>query len=73
MWERSKQTYSHELIAADAESPGRLRGVSCDVVNCAYHDGDSYCTASRITVGPTSAARASETACATFRKKQRRS
>lgn len=71
MRKRSKRIHSPEIDAADAESPSRLYGVSCDVVSCAYHDGDSYCTASRITVGPTSATRAAETACATYRRKQR--
>ena len=68
---RDDRIYSPELLAVDAESPGRLRGVSCDVTSCAYHDGDSYCTAPKITVGPTSALRATETACATYRRKQR--
>ena len=68
---RDDRIYSPELLAVDAESPGRLKGVSCDVTSCAYHDGDSYCTAPKITVGPTSALRATETACATYRRKQR--
>ncbi len=65
-----RNEYSPELCAADAESPGRLRGVYCDVKSCAYHDGESYCTASRITVGPTNALRATETACATYRRRK---
>ncbi len=43
-----------------------LKGISCDVKNCVYHDGDAYCTADRIAVGPTYASSASDTVCATF-------
>ncbi len=46
-----------------------LRGVVCDVKNCAYHDGDSYCAASRIAVGPSFAKTSGETVCATFKPK----
>lgn len=67
----NEREYSPELLAALSESPGRLRGVSCDVKSCAYHDGESWCTAPRITVGPTSALSATETACATYKRKQR--
>jgi len=66
-----REEYSPELMAVEAESPGRLRGVSCDVMSCAYHDGESFCTARRITVGPTNALHATETACATYKRKQR--
>lgn len=45
----------------------RLKGVVCDVKNCMYHDGDSYCTANRIAVGPSFASTSGETVCATFR------
>ena len=55
-------------------SPGsgrgkHLKGVVCDVKNCAYHDGDSYCAAGRIAVGPSFAKTAGETVCATFKPK----
>ena len=43
-----------------------IKGVVCDVKQCAYHDGDSYCTASRISIGPGFAKTAGETVCATF-------
>ena len=46
------------------------RGVRCDVINCVYHDGDAYCTADRIAVGPTYASSTSDTVCATFKAKQ---
>lgn len=54
-------------IEGNGRQPQHIRGIVCDVRNCAYHDGDSYCTANRIRVGPLSANRSGETACATFR------
>ncbi|MBO4423293.1 MAG: DUF1540 domain-containing protein [Clostridia bacterium] len=47
-----------------------IKGVSCDVKNCVYHDGDAYCTADRIAVGPTYANSTTDTVCATFRPKK---
>ncbi len=46
-----------------------IRGISCDVRNCAHHDGDCYCTAEQITVGPSYATSSTDTVCATFRQK----
>ncbi len=46
-----------------------LKGVVCDVKNCAYHDGDAYCAATRIAVGPGYAKTSGETVCATFKPK----
>ena len=43
------------------------KGISCDVKNCAYHDGETRCTAREITVGPTYASTSGDTACATFK------
>ena len=44
-------------------------GVSCDVTNCVYHDGDCTCKADRINVGPSYATSCTDTVCATFRQK----
>lgn len=44
-------------------------GISCDVSNCYYHNGSCYCTAEKISVGPTNAATSSDTLCATFKPK----
>ena len=46
-----------------------MKGVACDVKNCAFHDGDSYCAANRIAVGPSYASTSGETVCATFKPK----
>ena len=45
------------------------KGVICDVRNCAYHDGDNHCTASKIAVGPSVATSCTDTVCATFKQK----
>ncbi|MGM9653459.1 MAG: DUF1540 domain-containing protein [Eubacteriales bacterium] len=50
-------------------APKHLRGVACDVRNCAFHDGENCCTASRIAVGPSFAVTSGETVCATFKPK----
>lgn len=46
------------------------RGVMCDVKNCAYHDGECYCQADQISVGPSDACSCSDTVCATFKKEE---
>lgn len=45
------------------------KGVSCDVINCVYHDGECHCTASKINVGPSYAVSCTDTVCATFKQK----
>ena len=44
-----------------------IKGINCAVKNCVYHDGEHYCTAEHINVGPASAKDSTETACATFK------
>ncbi len=46
-----------------------IKGVVCDVHNCTHHDGDCYCTADKIAVGPSFATACSDTVCATFKPK----
>ncbi len=46
-----------------------IKGIRCDVKNCAFNAGDSFCTAGEISVGPAHATDSDETACITFRKK----
>ncbi|MBO4343563.1 MAG: DUF1540 domain-containing protein [Clostridia bacterium] len=47
-----------------------IKGVTCSVKNCVYHDDTGCCTASSIAVGPGYASSCTDTACATFRAKQ---
>ncbi len=42
-------------------------GVTCEVANCHYHDGQRYCTADKISVGPSYANSSADTICATFK------
>lgn len=44
-----------------------IKGISCEVKNCVYHDMSNNCTAGHITVGSKSATTSSETTCETFK------
>lgn len=44
-----------------------IKGISCSVKSCYYHDGETYCTAKQIAVAPENARSSAETACATFK------
>lgn len=44
-----------------------IKGVVCDVVKCAYHDGIGHCTAKQISIGPIEATACSDTVCVTFK------
>ena len=46
-----------------------IKGVVCDVRNCAYHNGECECCAGSISVGPCDADCSAGTACATFKPK----
>ncbi len=48
-----------------------IKGINCSVRNCAYHDGECYCTAREINVGPSNACTSTETICATFKPEER--
>ncbi|MCQ2424173.1 MAG: DUF1540 domain-containing protein [Clostridia bacterium] len=54
----------------ERKSEKHISGVRCDVKNCAYHDGELYCTAQHIAIGPGTAKSASETVCGTFEKRE---
>ena len=45
-------------------------GITCDVKNCHYHQGECHCTADKIAVGPNYATSSTDTVCATFKPKQ---
>ena len=46
-----------------------IKNLTCCVGNCAYNDGDGYCTAGGVSIGPGYASSCTDTACATFRKR----
>ena len=45
-----------------------IKDVKCDVMNCMYHDGDCYCTAKEIAIGPSHATSSTDTVCSTFKE-----
>ena len=54
----------------ECKSCKHIKGINCDVKNCTYHDGECYCTAEQISVGPGFANESTDTVCATFRPKE---
>ncbi len=65
----SGNEYFNVSVDEKGGRPQHIHGVVCDVRNCVYHDGDNFCTASRIAVGPTYATNSRDTVCATFRER----
>ena len=51
--------------------PEHIQGITCSVRNCVHNDGECYCTADRISVGPCTACSCGDTVCATFEHKSR--
>ena len=49
--------------------PDHIQGITCSVKNCVHNDGQCYCTAERISVGPVTACTCGDTVCATFEHK----
>ena len=43
-----------------------IEGIKCGVKNCMYHDGETFCTAKSIAVGPHFATSSADTVCVTF-------
>lgn len=73
--DRNNGDYMDERIR-DAEKedgmgsvPQHINGISCDVKSCAYHDGDSFCTAGKVSIGPSFAKKSGQTSCATYRQR----
>ena len=52
---------------AVANPPRHIKNVTCCVDNCAYNDGEGYCTASNICIGPGYAKDCTDTVCASFK------
>ena len=47
-----------------------IKGITCDVRNCVYHDSENCCMAGHIAVGPSYATTSQDTVCATFKQKK---
>ncbi|MBO5495520.1 MAG: DUF1540 domain-containing protein [Eubacterium sp.] len=43
-----------------------MKGISCEVKNCVYHDKSDNCNAGHIRVGDSSATQTHDTVCKTF-------
>ena len=52
------------------EGKKQVKGVLCDVRNCAFHDGENACYAGSICVGPCDAKCSDNTVCATFKPRE---
>ena len=59
-----------ELSGDENVPPEHIAGVRCDAANCAYHDGERFCTAPSITVGCARADDKTETFCCTFERRE---
>ena len=47
-----------------------IKGIVCDVKNCAYHKNESSCYAGCVSVGPRDASCSANTVCATFKPRE---
>ena len=56
-------------VGCGCDSTKRIKGVNCDVKNCAFHSGLNECNAGCIYVGPREADCSANTNCATFKPK----
>ena len=52
------------------DSSKHIKGIVCDVRNCAYHSGKNECYAGCISVGPREADCSANTVCATFKPRE---
>ena len=52
------------------DSSKLIKGIVCDVRNCAYHCGECNCYAGSISVGPRDAECSANTVCATFKPRE---
>ena len=52
------------------EGTKHIKGIVCDVQNCAYHNGKSECYAGSICIGPCEADCSANTVCATFKPRE---
>ena len=64
-----KECKTASCAASASAQQKHNKGVNCDVKNCAYPDGECYCCADTISVGPSFATSCTDTVCATFKSK----
>ena len=68
-WRRCRMEEKKYQTDCKCDTSKHIKGILCDVKNCAYHNGKSECCAGCISVGPSSAESSSGTACVTFKPK----
>lgn len=56
--------------SSSCEGDKHIKGISCDVKNCAYHNGEHQCFAGNIYVGPCEADCSANTSCVTFKPRE---
>lgn len=54
----------------ECDTGKHIKGIVCDVRNCAYHSGVNNCYAGCISVGPREADCSANTNCATFKPRE---
>lgn len=60
--------FDNDISSNINNPPKHIKGISCSVKNCAYHDTEGYCTAGSVNIGPGYAESCTDTVCATFKK-----
>lgn len=68
--EKNKLDEKKQKTDCKCDSAKLIRGIVCDVQNCAYHSGKSECYAGSICVGPKAADCSANTSCATFKPRE---
>jgi hypothetical protein len=67
--DRSEMVEKKDQNNCKVDTGKLIKGIVCDVKNCAYHSGDCFCTAKQIAVGPGHAETSADTICSTFKQK----
>lgn len=68
--DRSEMVEKKDQNKCKVDTGKLIKGIVCDVKNCAYHSGESHCYAGNICVGPCDASCSANTSCATFKPRE---
>ena len=66
----TKMENKNQKTDACCDMNKQIKGIVCDVKNCAYHTMQNSCCAGTIAVGPKDATCSANTNCATFKPKE---
>ena len=67
---RRKMDNNKQRNEMKCDTAKHVKGVVCEVKNCAYHNGMHECYAGCISVGPCEADCSANTVCATFKPRE---